>query len=91
MAIKRAEVIFWGRVQGVGFRFTAEDVARDNNVNGYVRNVPDGTVELVIEGEESTLQKVIDSLNDLMGQVIEKYHVNWFPATGQFQRFEIKI
>ena len=49
-------IIFHGRVQGVGFRFTTASVARRFGVKGYVRNCPDGTVELVCEGSRQTVE-----------------------------------
>jgi len=44
---KRAHVYYSGSVQGVGFRFTAEDLARQNNLTGWVKNLADGRVEIV--------------------------------------------
>ena len=46
---------FSGHVQGVGFRYTVADVAEDFDVRGYVRNLPDGRVELVAEGDEAEI------------------------------------
>ena len=43
-------IIFRGNVQGVGFRYTAREAARQYNVTGFVRNLPDGTVEMFIQG-----------------------------------------
>jgi acylphosphatase len=51
MATVRKRVLYAGRVQGVGFRYTARELARGFPVAGYVRNLPDGRVELVAEGE----------------------------------------
>jgi acylphosphatase len=51
MATVRKRVLYSGRVQGVGFRYTAYDLARGFPVAGYVRNLADGRVELVAEGE----------------------------------------
>lgn len=51
-----------GRVQGVGFRFFAEDVALREGVSGYVRNLPDGRVEAFVEGEQEAVARVERSL-----------------------------
>ncbi|MDD4179587.1 MAG: acylphosphatase [Candidatus Margulisbacteria bacterium] len=87
---KRVEVHYSGRVQGVGFRFTAEDLANARGIKGYVKNLADGRVELVAEGEESILKEFLDSLKFDMDNVIDNYALNWFEPTGEFKRFEIR-
>lgn len=91
MALKRVEVKYEGRVQGVGFRFTAERLANAYKVKGYVRNLANGMVELVAEGEEKTLNDFLDSVRREMDYYITRIHANWFPATGEFKRFEIRF
>lgn len=51
-----------GRVQGVGFRFFAERAARAASVRGWVRNLPDGRVETLAEGEESAVARYLESI-----------------------------
>jgi acylphosphatase len=58
----KAEIIVQGVVQGVGYRFFVLDQARLYNIKGYVRNLPDGTVEVVAEGEEGLVTDFIDRL-----------------------------
>ena len=91
MALKRVEVHYSGRVQGVGFRFTAERFALVYKVVGYVRNMPDGRVELVAEGEEKILKEFLDAIRQDLGYYISNYTINWFPATGEFERFSIRF
>jgi acylphosphatase len=55
MAIKRTHIFVSGKVQGVWFRACAQQVAIDSNLTGWIRNLRDGRVELVIEGEEAGL------------------------------------
>jgi len=51
-----------GRVQGVGFRFFAERAASRTGVHGWVRNLPDGSVETVVEGEELAVMRYLDEI-----------------------------
>ncbi len=60
MRARRA--IVTGQVQGVGYRFFAERAARDLDVRGWVRNLPDGSVETVAEGEEEAIARYFDRL-----------------------------
>lgn len=60
MKMVRARVVVEGIVQGVYFRATTTEVARENGVRGWVRNRPDGTVEAVMEGAEPAVKKVIE-------------------------------
>lgn len=55
-------VIFQGRVQGVGFRYTTKDLARGFDVCGWVKNLPDGTVELQAMGEEDEVESFIKEI-----------------------------
>ena len=65
-------VIYEGRVQGVGFRYTAKDLARGYDVLGTVRNLPDGTVELIIAGETG---EVTEFLRDLLEDSAVAHHI----------------
>ena len=57
MLVARRLVIS-GRVQGVGFRFFVEDAARHEGVSGWVRNLPDGRVEVVVEGDRDAVDRM---------------------------------
>ena len=60
MAIKRVHAYISGKVQGVWFRANVQGYAIDGNLTGWIRNLRDGRVELVAEGEEQALQTLID-------------------------------
>jgi len=88
---QRLTVRYQGRVQGVGFRFTAVRIAGDYDVTGYVRNLPDGSVELVAEGETQTLRQFLGAVrsSSLGRYMLEETAVEG-PATGKFSTFSIR-
>ena len=80
----RWTVYFSGHVQGVGFRYTACRIAQQYCVAGYVRNLDDGRVLLVIEGETEQLQAVVDHLTKDMSQFIRDKTISTSPSTGEY-------
>jgi acylphosphatase len=86
----RRQCYFSGRVQGVGFRYTVKNIAIQHNVSGYVRNLPDGRVELVLEGPDQEMDQVMDAVNSRMTEFIKKIDLNEVPATGEFDYFQIR-
>ena len=66
MAIVCKRVLYSGRVQGVGFRYTAHDLAAGYPIAGYVRNLPSGEVELVAEGEPDAVEAFLDAVAQRM-------------------------
>ena len=62
MADIAKHIFFCGRVQGVGFRFTARQVAERYELTGFVRNTSDGKVEILLQGEEQDIDDAIDDL-----------------------------
>jgi acylphosphatase len=78
-----------GRVQGVGFRFTAQQVAQGFAVAGFVRNLPDGSVEVLAEGAEEQVNGFLSTLAQRMADYIEKFRVREEAPQG-VQGFRIK-
>jgi acylphosphatase len=73
-----------GRVQGVGFRFFAEDQARAENLSGYVRNLPDGRVETVAEGEEESVRRFERAINrGPRGAIVERVEADAIPPEAR--------
>lgn len=84
-------VVFGGRVQGVGFRFTAEALARTFPIRGFVRNEWDGTVRLEAEGARRELEAYLAGLQgSRLGRYITETHCEWQPASGTFAGFAIR-
>ena len=81
-------VHYSGRVQGVGFRYTATQTARRFAVAGYAQNLPDGRVRVVAEGEEAEVQAFLDALRERMSPNITDAPRDDAPATGEFGRPE---
>lgn len=86
---KRIHIYYSGRVQGVGFRFTAQAAAVDLGLMGWVKNLPDGRTELVCEGKEEQLNKLLVKIDDEFSEYIREKNVNWMPATDEFASFAI--
>jgi len=88
---QRREVMYSGRVQGVGFRYTTQGIAARFDVTGYVMNLPDGRVHLVAEGTAAELRAFLREVNDALGQYISNAAENALPASGAFSGFEIRV
>lgn len=86
----RWTVYFSGHVQGVGFRYTTQRAARGYPVNGYVRNLPDGRVELVVEGQAGEIERFIRAVETEMGGHVHDRKVAASPATGEFEGFAVR-
>ena len=89
---KRLSVFWTGRVQGVGFRYTAESVALELAVTGWVRNLPDGRVEAVCEGTERALKTFLEKIAaSSMKNYIRQVETHWENGTGEFDDFQIRF
>lgn len=75
MALTRKRVLYSGRVQGVGFRITAQTIAQRHPVAGYVRNLPSGQVELMAQGEIQAVSAFLTALEQRMQENIASTEV----------------
>jgi len=83
-------VIYTGRVQGVGFRYTARRVAAGFEVTGVVRNLPNGRVELIAEGRREELEAFRLAIGDAgLAGFIQDERLQWEDAQNEFRGFEI--
>jgi acylphosphatase len=86
---KQYEVYYAGRVQGVGFRVNAQQIARRFPVTGFVRNLPDGRVHLVAEGQAEHVREFLETIADSMAGNIVSAQTQSGPATGKYQGFSV--
>jgi acylphosphatase len=86
----RRRCLFSGQVQGVGFRYTAREVAGGYAITGYVRNLPDGRVELVAEGEGKEIDAMLEALAERMEGFIKNRTADDSSATGEFRGFSVR-
>jgi acylphosphatase len=86
---QRCEVFYSGRVQGVGFRYTAQRLAQRHPVTGFVRNLPDGRVHLVVEGADEAVDALLAEIRLEMQGKIRDVQMSRSPGTGEFDSFEI--
>lgn len=91
MAKARAHVFISGRVQGVNFRWHTQRQAEREGVTGWVRNLRDGRVEAVFEGEEDAVRRLVDWCRQGPPAArVDDVEVRWEPPTGEFQDFSIR-
>ncbi len=82
-------VIFIGRVQGVGFRFTAHRMAHRHQLTGFVRNLPDGTVEMLVQGPAGDIDDCIRDIKDYFGDYLRETRIEEIPPDPQHTDFRI--
>jgi acylphosphatase len=82
-------IIFKGRVQGVGFRYTTRNIASQLPVTGYVRNQADGSVEAVIQGEEQDIQTCLEKIKSQFGSYIRDVDISPIVYNPHLEDFEI--
>jgi len=88
---ERREVLYSGRVQGVGFRYTVRHIASRYPVGGYVENLPDGRVRLIAEGDKPALDEFLGDIDAAMSSNIGRRLVDKQAASSEFTGFEIRL
>ena len=87
---QRAHIVVSGRVQGIGFRYNVQKWAQSLGLKGWVRNLVDGSVEILAEGEENSLRQFIEKIKQGFGQThVDDCNVSYEIPTGEFFGFEI--
>ena len=89
--VLRARVIVHGLVQGVWFRASTKDEADRLGVTGWVRNLPDGSVESVFEGQKTNVEAIVGWCHQgPSGAKVNAVDIAWEPFTHEFSHFEIR-
>jgi len=87
----RARIVVTGRVQGVFFRSNTAEKARELGIFGWVKNLEDGGVEAIFEGEKENVEKIIEWVRK--GPIlanVNKVEIEWEDYESEFENFEIK-
>ena len=87
MSAKR--IIFRGQVQGVGFRYTSLRIVAGYEVTGFVRNLPDGTVEMSAQGTKTEIDNCIRDIQEYFGGYIRDFAVEEIPYNPRYTDFRI--
>ena len=87
----RAHVIIQGLVQGVFFRSSMKEKALQLGVGGWVRNLPDGGVEALFEGEKKKVEELVAwCYKGPPGARVMKVDLGWEPYKGEFRHFDVR-
>lgn len=91
MGITRYHLLIEGRVQGVGYRMSAQITAQKIGVTGWVRNLSNGRVEIVAESEPTQLNQLVDwAWQGPQFAKVTDISITEQPATGEFDTFEVR-
>ena len=85
----QAHIFYAGIVQGVGFRYTVRRYARQIGLCGWVRNLRDGRVEILVEGEKGMIEQLMDSVESFFKDHIKDVQLTYHHPQNQFSQFEI--
>ena len=90
MRKKRVHIFVSGRVQGVAFRGDTQQVARELGLTGWVKNLPDGRVEIIAEGEEQKIKDLIERTKQGPPTAqVNNIDIKWQEYKGEFKNFYI--
>lgn len=87
-----AHILVKGLVQGIGYRYFVRRVAQELNLTGWVRNLPDADVEVIVEGEKGKIKNFITKLQSGHPWAkVDFTDIKWNSYTGKYNSFEIKF
>jgi acylphosphatase len=82
-------ITFTGQVQGVGFRFTAFNIAKRHQITGFVRNQPNGTVEMFAQGPPGAIDDCVRDIEEEFSGYIRETKIKEIPPNPQYKDFKI--
>ena len=85
----QAHIYYSGTVQGVGFRYTAQRLARELELTGWVKNLADRRVEMIVEGPQKTIEQLCKNIETHFANFIKDKQINFSPASQGFNNFRI--
>jgi len=85
--MKQLHAYFSGQVQGVGLRYSVKEIADSLGLTGFVKNLPDGRVELLAEGNKVNLEKLLDEIKETFA--IQDVKITWQDADNKYSSFKI--
>ena len=85
----QAHIFYSGMVQGVGFRYTAHRIATSLKLKGWVRNLSDGRVEILVEGKKEKIESFMNEIGTHFGSYIKEKMFTFQNPQGQFKDFQI--
>ena len=87
---RRLNLLVEGHVQGIGFRYSTCAIAAQFPIAGFVKNLPDGNVEIVVEGDENEIGNFLTALRlHRIYRYVTREHIAWSPPRGDFRDFSI--
>ncbi len=84
-----AHIVYSGRVQGVGFRYTVQSLARPLKICGWVKNLADGRVEIRTQGSKEKIEQLIQEIDDHFDRGIKEKAVSWLEVKESCRDFQI--
>lgn len=89
MKKEQVHVLYSGQVQGVGFRYRCRNIAENFSLRGWVKNLPDGRVELIAQGEKETIEDFLDRLESSFQGYISGRQLSWEKTDSLDRGFSI--
>ena len=89
MEVIAKHIVYSGRVQGVGFRFTVLNVANRYRLSGSVRNLPDGAVEVYVQGQAESLDSFQRDIDESFAGYIRQTDIDLVPPDASLTDFKI--